>query len=478
MDFYRIYDEDLAQASYMLGCSRRKQALVVDPRRDVDVYLDEARQHGLEIVAVADTHIHADYLSGARELAHATGAKLYLSAAGGAGERYEGLGGFQAEELRHEDTFHIGELTIQALHTPGHTSEHLAYLVTDPDVPSEPALMLTGDFVFVQDLGRPDLLESLGAGNKGHARQGAEDLFESLQKTLLNLPGHLLLWPGHGAGSACGKSLGGAPVSTVAYELKHRWWSKYLQENDRRGFVDALLEDQPEAPLYFKKMKELNREGIDILGGVPVPTLLTPGEFCKKFTEGGAVLVDTRDKDAFAEHHLKGAYHVPGAQKFSTWAGWILPYYRPIILLASNRDEAEGLMRKLLRIGHDDVLGYIKSIDDFSSLLETSKVSRVDTDQARALFDEGKVHFLDVRTRSEFEEGHIPGASHVFAGRIMHELDRLPRDEKLVVYCSAGNRSSLATSVLKAHGFDDVINFPGSFEAWKKADLPVEKKSS
>jgi hydroxyacylglutathione hydrolase len=474
MDFYRIYDEDLAQASYMIGCSRRKQALVVDPRRDVDVYLDEARRHGLQIVAVADTHIHADYLSGARELAHATGAKLYLSAAGGPQERYQGLAGFQYEGLRHEDVFQVGEITVKALHTPGHTAEHLAYLVTDPDVPSEPALMFTGDFVFVNDLGRPDLLETLGAANEGDAREGGADLFESLKKTILDLPGHLLLWPGHGAGSACGKSLGGAPVSTVAYELEHRWWGKYLQNDDRRGFVDALLEDQPEVPLYFKKMKELNREGIDILGGVPMPTRLTPGEFCKKFTEGGAILVDTRDKDAFAERHIKGSFHVPGGQKFSTWAGWMLPYYRPVILLATHRDEAEELMRKLVRIGHDDVLGYIDHLDDFSSQLEMSKVPRVDTEGARELFEKGDAHFLDVRAASEFEEGHIPGASHIFAGRIMRELDRLPRDKDLVVYCSAGNRSSIATSALKANGFNNVINFPGSFEAWRKAGLPVE----
>ncbi|MBA2663406.1 MAG: MBL fold metallo-hydrolase [Bradymonadaceae bacterium] len=477
MQFYRIYDEDLGQASYLVGCTRTHQALVVDPRRDVDIYLETARRHGLTIAAVAETHVHADFLSGARELAHATGATLYLSEEGDARWKYKGLSGFVHVGLVDNDTFFVGDVRISVRHTPGHTPEHLVFLITDPDVSQEPMMMLSGDFVFVEDLGRPDLLEELGSG-PGQAKAGAEALFESLRRVFLELPAHLQIWPGHGAGSACGKSLSAIPVSTVAYELKHRWWGELVRRNERQSFADRLLAGQPEAPLYFAKMKQLNRDGMTILGGVPLPTKLTPGEFGKKLTEGGALLVDTRSKEAFATRHLKASFHVPYGYKFSTWAGWMLPYYRPLILLAATRDEAEELMRKLLRIGHDDVIGYITDLDDIAEIADFGSVPRIDADEAFHIWEQDEAVFVDVRSNAEYDHSHIPGAVHVFAGRIIKDLDMIPRDRPVVVHCSSGNRSSIAASALLAHGFDKVINFAGGFNAWKEHIFPEQTARS
>ena len=323
MIFRQIHEEGLAQMSYLLGCAATGEALVVDPRRDVDVYLELAQSLGLRITAIAETHIHADYLSGARELARATGATLYLSDEGDENWKYKGLEGFPHVLLKDGDEFKVGNIRVRAVHTPGHTPEHLSFLVADGAVTDEPLLFLTGDFVFVGDVGRPDLLEE-AAGIKGTAEPGARRMFRSLKEKFLTLPDHVQVWPGHGAGSACGKALGALPATTVGYERRHAWWAEYLERDDEEGFVKALLQGQPEAPTYFREMKRLNRDGMAILGGLPHPGRLTQAQF-ERWLREGAILVDTRDKFAFAGGHIPGSINIPAGKNFSTWAGWLLP---------------------------------------------------------------------------------------------------------------------------------------------------------
>ncbi|WP_337843821.1 rhodanese-like domain-containing protein [Thermus sp.] len=471
MVFRQIYEEGLAQMSYFLGCPATGEALVVDPKRDIDTYLDLAGSLGLTITAVAETHIHADYLSGARELAKATGATLYLSDEGDENWKYRGLEGLPHVLVRDGDEFKVGNIRVKVLHTPGHTPEHIAFLVADGAVSDEPLLLLTGDFVFVGDIGRPDLLEE-AAGFKGTAEPGARRMFRSLKERFLTLPDHVQVWPGHGAGSACGKALGALPATTVGYERRHAWWAEYLERDDEEGFVKALLQGQPEAPTYFKEMKRLNRDGMPILGGIPHPARLTKSQFGKALAEG-AILVDTRDKFAFAGGHLEGAINIPAGKSFTTFAGWLLPYDRPLVLLA-RPEEVEGLVRALIRIGLDNVVGYIPDLEGYAEG-ELETVPQITVEEAKALWERREALVLDVRGRDEYLAGHIPGALNLHAGRVLAHLDRLPKDRPLIVHCLGGDRSSTAISALLAHGFRNALNLTGGIRVWQAAGLPMEK---
>ncbi len=472
MLFKPFYEESLAIASYMIGCPATGEALVVDPTRDIEAYLQEAQKHKLRIVAVTETHIHADYLSGARELAKATGATLYLSDEGDENWKYQNLDGFKHVLVKDGDEIRVGNVRVRVVHTPGHTPEHISFLVTDGAAADEPMLFLTGDFVFVGDVGRPDLLEE-AAGIQGTAEPGARRMFHSLKTKFLTLPDHVQVWPGHGAGSACGKALGALPSTTVGYERRFAWWATYLEEDDEEGFVRALLQDQPEAPSYFAEMKRLNRDGAPLLGGIPHPARLTPTQFRKALAEG-AVLVDTRDKYAFAGGHLNGAINIPAGRNFTTWAGWLLPYDKPLILLAAP-ELLETLTRHLIRIGLDNIAGYIPTLEGYAEG-ELETVPQVTAAEAKAMWERGEAHVLDVRGAQEYRAGHIPGALHIHAGRVMQHLNRIPTDKPLIVYCQGGDRSSTAISALLAAGLHNVVNLTGGFQAWQAQGFPMEKE--
>jgi len=471
MFFKQVYEEGLAQGSYIIGCQANGTALVVDPKRDIEVYLEEAERNGLRIVAVGETHIHADYLSGARELAKATGATLYLSDEGDENWKYSGLEGLNYKLVKDGDALKIGNIIVKIVHTPGHTPEHIAFLITDGAAASEPGFILTGDFVFVGDIGRPDLLEE-AAGILGTAEPGARGMFKSLKEKLLTLPDYVQIWPGHGAGSACGKALGAVASTTVGYERRFAWWADYLRNNDEEGFVKALLEGQPEAPSYFAMMKKLNRDGMPILGGLPHPAKLTSVQFQQKLAEG-VVLVDTRDKFAFAGGHFKGAINIPAGKNFSTWAGWLLPYDQPIVLLAGSQ-QIEDLMRQLVRIGLDKVVGYIPGLEGYAEG-ELETVPQITAAQAKALWEKGQAFILDVRASDEYRAGHIPGATLIHAGRVMQNLGRIPKDKPVIVHCQGGDRSSTAISALLGAGFHDLTNLTGGLRAWQQEGFPVEK---
>ena len=313
----RLYDEDLSQASYLVACQDSGEALVVDPRRDIADYLDLARHHGLRIVAVTETHVHADFLSGTRELAAATGATAYVSGEGGEDWQYD----FPAERLHDGDTIELGAVTITARHTPGHTPEHLSFLITDTAFAPSPGYLLSGDFVFAGDLGRPDLLDE-AAGMQDTRFEGARQLFASLRDVFLSLPDHVQVRPGHGAGSACGKALGAVPSTTVGYERSFAWWAPHLAADDEQGFIDELLDGQPDAHAYFGRMKRQNVLGPALLGERTLPRRVDASEIPTAMASGAIALVDTRPVAGVHEGMVPGALSIPAPGKAASPIGW------------------------------------------------------------------------------------------------------------------------------------------------------------
>src|SRR5690606_3972747 len=351
----RFYDEKLAQASYLVGCPATGEALVVDANRDVQQYIDEAEAHGLRITHVTETHIHADYVSGSRELAARTGAKLYLSDQGGEDWKYAFAEEAGAVLLKDGDSFMVGNVRIDVMHTPGHTPEHIAFLVTDTAGADRPMGVFTGDFVFVGDVGRPDLLER-AAGYAGTMVAGARALFHSLQR-FKALPDYLQIWPAHGAGSACGKALGAVPQSTLGYEKLFNW---AFAIEDEEEFVRQVLAGQPEPPRYFAQMKRINKEGPRILGGFHRPERL-PGARITELMDAGELVVDTRLAPEFAAGHVPGTIGIPLNRSLNTWAGWLVPYDRPCYLIVDEQQRPGAIdetVRDLAMIGLDDVAGY------------------------------------------------------------------------------------------------------------------------
>ena len=351
MFFQHIYDKSLAQASYFIGCQKAGVAAVIDAKRDVDTYLEIAQQNNMKITHILETHIHADFLAGSRELAALTGAEMYLSAEGGPDWQYE----FPHVDIKNGDIIKLGNLKIEVIHTPGHTPESISFLLTDIPSSTEPVMLFTGDFVFVGDIGRPDLLEKT-AGMKGTQDIGAKQMYQSITK-FDALPDYIQVWPGHGAGSACGKALGAVPSTTVGYEKIRNW--AFQHKNDETGFVKYLLEDQPEPPKYFAMMKKLNKIDRPLLTAVPQLKKLNYNELTAALAKG-IKLIDARDKAAFSEGYIPGSINIQGNNSFATWAGWFLTYEEPFILLA-DESQLDDLTRKLMRIGLDSIQGYIPS---------------------------------------------------------------------------------------------------------------------
>ena len=466
MLFKHVYDPDLAQGGYLIGCQQTGEAVVVDPRRDVQVYLDEADANGMNIVAVTETHVHADYLSGARELAAVTGADLYLSDEGDADWKYA----FGDAKLYDGDTVTLGNITLEAVHTPGHTPEHLSFLVTDGAQADAPGFFLTGDFVFVGDVGRPDLLDE-AAGGKDTRFEGAKRLFDSLKSVFMTLPDYVQVWPGHGAGSACGKALGAVASTTVGYERTFAWWARYVQDDDEQGFVTALLDGQPDAPAYFSRMKRQNKAGPALSGQRPDLQSFNPDAITPRINDG-LLFIDTRPAAAFKTDAVKGALNIPAGKSFATFAAYVInPEHdeRDIVVLAADRTQAHALRDKLGYVGIDNVTGYVTSVEG----LERERVKSTSPDELEGMKNP---FVLDVRTASEYASGHLPGAHQLHAGRVLEKLDDLPKDRPLVTHCQSGARNAVVASALRAAGFENVVELEGSYQAWVEADKPVVKE--
>lgn len=500
----RLYDDELAQASYLLGCEAMRQAIVVDPNLNIQQYLDAAAYEGLTIACVTETHIHADFVSGARALAAATGAKLLLSGEGGEDWQYRvgqedsrtvgpsdrqtaGQSDGQNDEpldvdfLHAGDSIAIGGIRMDVLHTPGHTPEHLSFLVTDTAVSDQPVGMFSGDFIFVGDVGRPDLLER-AAHVADSMEASAHRLFDSL-RTVADLPDHLQLWPGHGAGSACGKALGAMPQSTLGYE----WLTNAaLRETDRAAFVRDILSAQPEPPRYFARMKQVNRDGVP---AAPTPSPvgaparhLSPAEVDDALA-GGLLVVDTRSSAAFVAGFTPGTVCVPKSKSFTSYFGAVAPAEAPVVLLVADAADVGPLARRLHLIGFDRVAGWAVAEDVLDARRHAGRavasLVSAGVDEVRRRLDAGgpRPRLVDVRGAGERQRGVIPGAIGVALGDLADWAATASRDEPVIVQCHTGTRAVIGASVLVGRGFSHVTPMTGGYDAWTAAGLPVRLPS-
>jgi hydroxyacylglutathione hydrolase len=458
--FKTIQTEGIAELSYLIGDDDEGVAAVFDPRPDCDVYVDMAREAGLAITHIFETHIHADLVSGSRELcARVESARIFASNEGGA--EY----GFEHEKVNDGDRFTFGELLVIARHTPGHTPEHMSYLLADADHPDDPWGILTGDSLFVSSAGRPDLL-----GEK-HTKQLAEQQFRTLRDFYLKMPDHVMIYPNHGAGSPCGADIGNRLSSTIGYE---RRFNKFLQFDEVQKFTEYALATAPPVPKYYPVMKKVNARGPQVLGNLPRVPGLPPKAFKEAIEKKNGVLVDVRTMLAFGGGHIPGALNIGGSPILSIWAGWMLDPDEPILLVLESKNDLEEIVRLFIRTGYTKFSGYLvggmKAWDAAGfPLTEVGQMSVHELNRrARDL------QIVDVRSPREWKNGHVPGARHIFLPELHKRVDELNRSNPTAVYCGSGYRASIATSILKPAGFEKLWNVPGSWEAWKKAKLPVE----
>ncbi len=468
MFFRQFYDQPLAQASYLIGCQMTGEAIVVDPLRDISAYLQTAASEGLRITQVTETHIHADFVSGARELASATGAQLFLSAEGGEEWQYQFARADGATLVHDGDIIRVGNVTLTVMHTPGHTPEHICFVVTDTVRAAGPMGILSGDFVFVGDVGRPDLLER-AAGYADTMEAGARTLFRSLAR-FRELPDHLQVWPAHGAGSACGKALGAVPSSTVGYEKLSNWG---VAETDEAIFVASVLDGQPEPPRYFAEMKRINRDGPPILGAVSVGPRLDASRL--DGLSAAAWILDVRSGSEVSRGYVPGALAVPYGRSFSTWVGSIVPYDADLLLVANASDDRDGLVvptvvaqatHDLRMIGLDRVLGWIDASDALSRVRAHGESPAIISPITPQELEHAPRVIVDVRGESEWREGHIPGAHHIPLGSLADRASTLPPGP-LVLQCQSGSRSLVATSLLQRLGRREVLNLTGGYQGWR-----------
>jgi hydroxyacylglutathione hydrolase len=471
MLFRRFYDENLAQASYMIACEKTREAIVVDPNSDTAQYTRAAGADRVRIAHVTETHIHADFVSGARALADTTGAALHLSREG-AGEWGYTYGALtRANALRDGSLIDVGRIRIRVAHTPGHTPEHLTFFVSDLDRGESPVGAFTGDFVFVGEVGRPDLLER-AAGAKGSMEGSARELFKSISAFKME-PDHLQIWPGHGAGSACGKSLGSMPQSTLGYERLFNWAFGPMTEAE---FVAKVLEDQPVPPRYFAVMKRVNRIGAELLAHRD-PTFAGLGEL-ERALANGATVVDTRPAAKFATGHIPGTLNIPLGKSFLNWSGALVPDDTDFWMITeSDSDDAvKRIVEDLSKVGLTRVVGAFRPdvLRDWKSRhgkLET--VAQIDPRSVRERTGD-HVQVIDVRSPEEWRRGHLPGAIHIPLALLPDRIGQLDASAPIVLQCQGGGRSSIATSLLKSQGLTDVSNLAGGYDAWVAQGFETE----
>jgi hydroxyacylglutathione hydrolase len=467
----RFFHPRLAQSSYLIGCSTSREAIVLDPLRYVEPYVAAASAEGVRITAVSETHVHADFLSGSRELGLRTGAQLYLSGEGRGPWSYtdDYVRGSRAMLLHDAYVIRVGTVRVDVIRTPGHTPEHLTFLITDTAGAGEPMAAVTGDFLFVGDVGRPDLLEravQVAGSSDGAARQ----LFHSLAR-MSSYTDYLQVWPGHSAGSACGKGLSAVPHSTLGYERRHNW---AFTTDDEESFVAEVLQGQPEPPLYFANMKRANAQGPPPWSQVARPEVVS-ADAVAAAVAGGAVVVDTRPAAEYAAGHLAGTIGIPLDRSFLTWAGSLIRSDSVIMLIGAG-SELQQAAADLALIGLDHVSGiageqvletWRRGGEKFVDVPETT-VADVAVRQRS-----GNVTVLDVRNESEWVGGHIPDAMHIALSTLPLQLETIPRDRPLVVHCQHGQRAVIAAGVLQAAGFKNIETMTGGFNAWHSAGQSV-----
>lgn len=459
-----FYDDRLAQASYLVGCAQTGEALVIDPMRNVLPYLKAAEKEGLRITHITETHIHADFVSGSRELAAATGAAVYLSDMGTAEWKYAWADDPNVLLVRDGDSWLVGNVRIEVIHTPGHTPEHISFLLTDTKGADRPMGVFTGDFLFVGDVGRPDLLEE-AAGYAGTKDAGARDQFYSVER-FKQLPDYLQIWPGHGAGSACGKALGAVPSTTLGYE---KLFNPAFQFSTEDEFAAWLLEGQPEPPRYFAQMKKVNKEGPALLR-----TLEQPAHYERPTLDAvlqdGCTVFDLRSRGEFAWAHVPGTVNIPASGgNYSTFVGWFVDYDRPLYLIVPSLDALPGILGDLRAIGVDYIPGYFGP--DVTAH-NTQPLPVITTEELARRLPPNGLTIVDVRNKSEWQEKHVVGAKHIPLGYLPDRLNELPADTTVVTLCGSGYRSQIAASILQAANFKNALTLNEGTECWSKR-LPV-----
>ena len=459
----RIFTPGLAQVTYLVADQDSHQVAVIDPRRDIDVYINWAESRSMKIAAILETHVHADFVSGAPELAAATGAPIYASRLGD-------------EEFAHQplddgDEVALGDVILRALWTPGHTPEHMSFLVIDTAKGKDPVAIFTGDALFVGEVGRPDLL------GKDETERLAGHLYETVTNRFANLHDSLVVYPGHTAGSSCGKKIGDAPTTTIGQEKSSNY---AFQIPEKEPFIDTVLEGMPKPPTYYPVLKRVNKAGATAIAELSTGGPLSP-DAVAQLQESGALVVDARSPEAFGEGHIPGAMFAELGPNFTAWMGWKAPYDRQIVFVL---DELEGTLQfeeartELHRIGIDSIAGFLEGGMPAwkASGREVVTLSQISVNDLSARLHEphGNLTVLDVRSDDEWNEGHIANAIHLFAGDIVQgDEPNVKDDAELAVICGSGYRSSVVSSILQKRGYKNLINVSGGMTAWEEENLPT-----
>ncbi|MDM7995805.1 MAG: rhodanese-like domain-containing protein [Acidobacteriota bacterium] len=448
----QFFVKGIAHSSYLLGGTTT--CAIVDPRRDIGIYLDAAKEMGMKITHILETHLHADFISGHLDLAEATGAVIYAPKSAKCQ--------FKHKAVAEGDTFKIENMHLRVLETPGHTPEHISYVVTDTSRGSEPVAVFCGDTLFVGDVGRPDLFP-------GIAEQLANKLYDSLYKKLMTLPDFCEVYPAHGAGSLCGRAMGAKRTSTIGYERKY---NSALQISDREAFIKSLTTNMPAAPDHFSRCSAVNGKGPALVRELPEIAPMAPIEFKKAAQKKNTIVLDIRSYEAFGGQHVPGAYHIDFGGNFATFAGWILPPDQNILLVADSLEEAREAGIALKRVGLDKATGYLDG-GMFAWAKEgfpMNHVPQLSSDELNRIMAKGKeLSLIDVRATGEFQMRHIEGAVNIPAPDMRSKRDMLKKSKPIALICSTGHRSSLAAALLKQKGFEDVSNVAGGMTGYSAA---------
>jgi hydroxyacylglutathione hydrolase len=454
MIFHRIKSDVVAHLSYLIGSG--SEAMVVDPQRDVGVYLDLAKDNGFHIKYIFETHRNEDYVIGSKELSHYTGAEIYH----GPWPDFK-----YGNKLKDGQIFKIGKMRVEALHTPGHTPGDMSYAVTDLETGEHPVLVCTGDTLFIGDAGRTDF------GGPEKRKEWSENLYNSIYKKLLPLGDHVLICPAHGSGSVCGSKIAERETSTLGAE---RLMNPLLQLSHEE-FIKLKMEEVHQYTPYFKRMEKYNLEGAPFMGLNPYLKALKPQEF-KKYLDDGATLVDSRPPPAFGAGHIEGSYNIPVARL--AMGGWVLPYDEPIILIVGNQSDVDYIARSYARMGFDNIEAYLAGtiVTWYKEALPVKPMSMITPHDLKKSLDAGEDWFiLDVRTKEEYESGHMKNAVNTYAGLVPTKLDGLPKDKPIAVYCKSGTRSSFVSSILLRNGLENINNMLGGMTSWINAKYPYTK---
>ena len=448
-------DTGLGNSAYLIGSHETKKGILIDPLRDVDRYLHAASELGLTLTHVLDTHLHADFISGNREIANQTNALIGASATAQVV--------FEHQPLDENSVIDLGAFQIRVMTTPGHTHEHISFLLTEADSKT-PAALFSGGALIVGGAARTDLL-----GHE-HTLGLAHDLYHTIHDKLLKLPDEVEVFPTHGAGSFCVAPASKDRTTTIGRERKT---NQLAQPMNQEEFIKRALTGLPSYPTYYKYMRPLNQNRVKILGGVPVLKPITPTEV-KSLMDEGVLVLDVRHQKAFAAGHIPGSYGIRVDAPLVVWTGWVIPFGSRIILLTESAGDREEAMRQLIRIGYDDVVGYVEGgIEAWAKEYPVETVSAIGPKELRERLSE--VTLLDVRMLSEWNEGHIAGAIHFEGGRVAWDELTFPKDKPIAIQCASGNRSIIAISVLKRRGIHNVIQVDGGITKWKMSGFDIVK---